>query len=321
MPPAQSTKKKKKKGRKRKPKRNALVRNPRDFNSFACGKLTNVIASRLYCRCSNTVPRWYDSSTQKTIPAKFVTRVQLDTITTSGVAAIKIQPSIKEQYELASTVVGGIVTVWGTAQAATGYTSSDYDSYRIVSLCAEYIATTNPSQSQGVAVGCVTQAPMDTGATSDDWDLTVELAQNYHVQRQYQSSMCLCAPPQGSYTHAFHPHTITAVDKGFPHIYVGVRGGDTTAAYTVGEVVITMCVEMIPDSDTLYNTMYQQPAPYLPQLEAAISNAQNNTPRIVDQSNAPDVAKKTFWDAAESAAVGLVEELAPAALGAMLALL
>jgi hypothetical protein len=272
------------------------------------------------CSCVKAAPKYYDSNSQRCIPAKFETRVSLNALTTSGKCAIKIKPLLAAQYELATNYAGSVVDTWGTAVAAEGYDATHFASYRVTSLCASYIATTAPTDSGGIITVAVSGPEAAAGGTANDWDSASTLAPEVEFFRQYQCNVCVCGSPEGVEPRV-HQLIGSTDPHGFPFIYIGVRGGSSTSAIQFGEVVITMGVELHVNTDQFTTLLLQEPGQNIPQLEAAIDHAHRLAPSIIDQSGDPGKGKKTIWDAAEQAAVSLVEGLAPMALSSLMALL
>jgi hypothetical protein len=236
---------------------------------------------------------------------------------------MRIQPTFKDLYQHGTAVTSEVITTWGTAVDATGYNTADFDTYRITGFCVEYTAHTSPSESQGLVIGAITPVEADAGAVTDDWDMNSSLISERMSVSQYQANLCLCAKPFSESSKQFIKYNDFPDGRniGWPFIYIGIKGGDTTSVQKFGEVTITLSVEFRVDVDSVYNLMLHQPTPSLPQLEAAISNAYNASPAIVDGSDNPREKKKSFWDVAEEAALSLVDSLGDVALATLIGLL
>lgn len=330
-----SQKRKKRRRRKKRGKASTSIVPFPSSRRAAIAKATRVINDRLNCSCANELPAIYDANSLKVIRSKIVTKQVLSTANTTngndGQAAVKIAPTLHDHIATAETFGTSVnstrVIAWNNIIDADGYASMEesFSSYRLVSMCVEYTSWAAPTDSSGVLTFVVSPPKAasyhsDGTVAGDTWQLDSTLADNVEFIRQYQSDVCVCTATESGEANVFKPFDSTSPD-GWPYVYVGLRGGTSTAGTVVGEVTVTMCIEAHVETDTIFNQYLQPAAPHIPQLEAAIQTAASDMPKIVDNSTDGSTAKRTFWDAAEDAAVKLVDSLTPVALAEMMALL
>jgi hypothetical protein len=311
-PNPQKKKKKKRNKRSRRSAQLAVQRLPRGSGkTFAIHKIASVVEKRLNCGCSSDAVGYYDSNAVPCVRTKFITRIGCST-DSNGYFAVEVTPALVEQYRTAATFSGGSVATWGSYTSASGYDGTNFQSYRTSAMCVRYMAYTAPTDSAGIVTLCV------SSPTQSTWNIGSTQQQEVLFIRQYQADACICLSPEGPESQV-HEVISSTSQNGWSKVYIGGRA--MAGSKGVGEIIIEETVELHITGNTIYNFFLQEAHPNIPQIEAAISNARKSTPQIVDNSNNPNATKKTFWDAAESAAVELVESLAPYALQALVSLI
>jgi hypothetical protein len=303
--PSQVQNQKKKKTKKK-------VKTPKLDRDSACHKLTQVIAARVACACvPDTEPRCFDSNSRKTIPMTFRARFGV-TSSSGGLFAAKISPHIHETYAT-WTSFGGNQATFGSAVDSAGYTSAStvIGQYRVTSFCVRFFGNAAPTDSQG------TVAAIATSQYEATPDVTNTLYDEIEYMPLYESDMMVCGKPEGP--ESFLYKDVDSVSAGgWPWIYIFGTGLPASTAF--GFIEVSIGIEAQIEPETFHSYFLQPAAPSVPQLEAAIANTQLKVPTIIKAKD-PETHKRTVWDAAEDAAVELIDSLKPVAVASMLALL
>lgn len=309
-------KKKKKKPRSRRKVGRLPMQMPRGGCSQAQkDKLVKVIANRVACACSTSGPPvYYDDNATRCLPMKWSYRKSVSTVTTSGQFVVQIFPRLNDMIRVAATFSSAAAATWGGYADVNGYNASVYSSYRITSMCVRFLGSAAPTDSAGIVTFC------QSSAQDDAFDQNSDLYTSLERMRLYQSDGMICVKPEGP-EGRLHRTTDSTDNGGWPIVYVAGTGMQTSGTTSVGVVEVEISTEMHVNGDQSLALALQSPGPFIPQLEAAIDHAYTKVPSIINNSNNPEQAKKTVWEAAEDAAISLIEGLAPTALGALLALL
>lgn len=309
---SQPKRKKKRKGRKR--RQRGVPRVMKCYTRGDVQALTRCIAAQVACTCvPGSKPRPYDISSRPSIAMRLYTRKSFTT-DAQGRAVVQISPTLHENIRVASTIDPATATVsaWGTPTDADGYDATLFSGFRITSMCVRYVGSTALDESSGriaiVQSGTVSNAPY-VGTTTFPTSLFVA---------QQGADVMACVHPEGPEAGVFKD--IDSTDPGgLPFTYV--MADVAHASTNIGWIEVVQSVEMHLETNSALNQATTPAAPFVPQLEAAVSRARGNAPAIIDNSHDPQASKKTIWSVAEDAAVELLEGLTSAGVATLIGLI
>ncbi len=303
--------------RKKQRKKKQRTRVPRRV-TFSCSeadkdKLCMAICGQVDPFCNAACgARRYDQNTTPSFPVQFrAIHLASQFATGTGKAAVRINPNIYNTTYAATAESAGVITTWGSAASADGYTS-DLAQYRVVSCGVHVYNITSSDNAQGV-LGAVTTpgaiATLDPNST---------LYQGNERMQNYLGEYCWVSTRLGPDAQNYVADDTTG-NLGWTELaaYVTAAGSSDARPQFYAEIFINC--EVHATVGTTYARFVQPAAPDVDLIENAVANIAPTQPAVRPGSpkQASSETKSTVWDYVERLAQVAGPYLIEAAIAAL----
>lgn len=230
--------------------------------------------------------------------------------TGTGKGCKQFTASLAGCSRLATGDTGGTFDAWGSAEAMTGYSATDFSSYRIVSWGVKFWTISSPTTTEGV-IGVITT----NGTTFADLDSESTLYPSHERMSAYDCIGEWHSKPEGVVSQSFVD--ITAAAEGWS----GMSCYFTSAAVVnggtpiVGEIIYN--VEFHAASDNLFAQAMSSPSPDLPEVRRIAANVLPNIPDVAYKKD----SGRSIWSYVSEAVTNFAIAAGPTALEVLVAML